>query len=215
MQRGTVARAGAIGVPILAIVVVLSLSSVAEDAPEPIFGHADYPFRFDTVAQMVYASDLVIQGTVVETAPGRVVDDGHTRHQSRDVTVQISDVLHGSAKGEVVLFEESGWEDGRPLVLNGVQPSTAGEEVLLFLAWQALPDGDVLQLVSDQGRYSVIGGELRGAANGDPLIEELESLGTGAKQAIEAASDEVIAGNVEPADPAFWSEEDNPPNSSP
>jgi len=150
-------------------------------APAPVAVDSDAA-RYASLDELVAASDLVVRGRVTDTERGRWFGDGtdSARIQSRLVTLEVEDVLHGDAPdgaGGTLLVEEEGWtEDGAPLVVDGAAPSADGDEGIWFLVDPGDDTTDALIIVGAQGRYLVDGSHLTGAEGDDPLVAELAAL---------------------------------------
>ena len=184
---------GARWLPALAVVVALAVGGGvwlagrdgpapprAEDLP-PVQVTSDAPRRA-TLDELAAAADLVVRAQVVGTARGRVFGDpGATSAiESRVVTLQVTRVLRGTGgePGGRLLVEEEGWTlDGAPLIVDGLAPSTVGDDAIWFLASVGADEDARYVVVSAEGRYLVDGDALEGAAGDDPLIAELEALG--------------------------------------
>ena len=186
--------------PIVAVVVAIAVfwwvarspepSSVASGptgstpgtAAEVVEVQASSAVRFAGLDDLVRASDLVVQGTVVQTSRGRLVGSGDDAIVSRIVTLRIDEVLRGEgrAPGDRVLVEEEGWlTDGRLLSVNGAAPSATGDTGIWFL--QAVHDPELTGFTSTngQGRYLVrpdAPDALTGSDQQDPLVQELQRL---------------------------------------
>jgi hypothetical protein len=163
-------------------------------APEPVAVSSDAP-RLATLDELVAASDVVVEGRVVETRRGRSFGEpGGRTIVSRLVTLRVDAVLAGARPAEgAVLVEEEGWlDDGSPLVVDGLRPTEEGDSGVWFLAAGGDPDVPAYVVVGPQGRYLAEGGRLTGAAGDDPLVSDLASLGPGglaeAVTAVTAAS---------------------------
>ena len=86
---------------------------------------------------------------------------------TRLLVLEVSDVLAGSADGDVIV-EEPAPGDGTPVVVDGIQPLDVGDQAVWFLV---AGDGETMPyfaLVNRQGRYTITGDTLRPAAD-DPL----------------------------------------------
>jgi hypothetical protein len=141
--------------------------------------------------ELVAASDVVVEGRVVETRRGRSFGEpGGRTIVSRLVTLRVDAVLAGAAPtAGAVLVEEEGWlDDGSPLVVDGLRPTEEGDSGIWFLAAGGDPDVPAYVVVGPQGRYLAEDGRLAGAAGDDPLVSDLASLGPdGLAEAITAA----------------------------
>ncbi|MGH2683386.1 MAG: hypothetical protein ACRDIX_09165 [Actinomycetota bacterium] len=147
---------------------------------------------FSDLAQMVATSDAVVQGTVIETEPGRVVGgqdprpEGDGAIQFLQVTISIDKVLYGSLPEGSFLVEEDGY--------NGVPPSEVGDRGFYFVHLkQDETDKPYYRLINSQGRFLVQGERLVGSNDSDSWVQaieavsplELEALVAQAKEAIE------------------------------
>lgn len=154
-------------------------TTTAAPTPDPVEVESDAQ-RYASLDELLAASDVVVRGRVTDAERGRWFGDGtsSTRIQSRLVTIDVEDVLKGSAPvGGTLLLEEEGWtEDGAPLVVDGAAPSAEGDEGIWFLVDPGDDTTDALILVGAEGRYLVDGDRLRGAAGDDPLVDELSAL---------------------------------------
>jgi hypothetical protein len=82
-------------------------------------------FSFESLPQMVATSDLVIEGTVQEVEPGRVVGEGDAEIQFAQVTLSVDRVLSGRMDAASVVLEEYG--------LERRHPSRVGDHGVYFL----------------------------------------------------------------------------------
>ena len=111
-------------VPLLAgivAVVVASLRSGDDDpaAIELTSSAAD----FSTADDLVAASDLVVVATVADIADGRQITapaDPDAAVVTRLLVLDVSDVLAGSADGDVIVEEPAALGDGTPVVVDGI-----------------------------------------------------------------------------------------------
>jgi hypothetical protein len=184
-----------LGGPVAAAIVAVAAALVVagrEDASAPVLAErpaerepvavsSDAP-RMATLAELVAASDVVVQGRVVETGRGRTFGEpGGRTIVSRLVTLRVDTVLAGTAPATgALLVEEEGWlDDGSPLVVDGLSPTEEGDSGIWFLAAGGDPDVPAYVVVGAQGRYLAEDGRLVGAAGEgpDPLASELASLG--------------------------------------
>ena len=75
-------------------------SGEAGETPLPVAAASIY--EFEDLGEMVEASELVVRGHVVTTARGRVVGEGESAVISRLITLQIDEVLAGTAAAPTV-----------------------------------------------------------------------------------------------------------------
>ena len=101
-------------------------------------------FSFESLSQMVATSDLVIEGTVQEVEPGRVLGEGDAAIQFAQVTLSVDRVLFARVDAASVVLEEYGLELGHP--------SRLGDHGVYFLHQKT--DAPALhRLVNSQGRF--------------------------------------------------------------
>jgi hypothetical protein len=154
--------------------------SAPDAVPAPVAVSSDAP-RLSSLDELVAVTDLVVRATVVDAARGRVFGDPDSEAtiESRVLTLRIDGLLHGTDPHQrEVLVEEEGWDaDGAPLVVDGADPSTIGDDGVWFLSGVGSGEEHRYVVVSAEGRYLVEGGGLRGARGNDPLIARLVALG--------------------------------------
>jgi hypothetical protein len=141
---------------------------------------------FDSLLTMGQQSDLVIEGTVLAVERGRLVGDpSGTAIVSRLVTVRIEHVFAGSDAGRnrpgaVLIVEEEGWlDDGTPLLVDEVDPSTVGLRALWFLTDIDVDETPTYVVISSQGRFDRVGNatdSVDGGLDDDPLVAFVETL---------------------------------------
>jgi hypothetical protein len=88
---------------------------------------------FQDVATLTQSSDAVVHGKVLKTA-SRWTSDG--KKIVTDITVQVSDVLKGSAGKTVVVMQPGGEVGNIGQKVSGLASFSEGEEVVLFLEHQ-------------------------------------------------------------------------------
>jgi hypothetical protein len=137
---------------------------------------------FTSLDEMVAASDVVVIARALAVAPGRsfVTEDG-SGIRSQVVTLEVGRVLAGADPGPTIgMEEEAATADGRPVEVDGLRPTAAGDQGIFFLVSGDDPDVPYFATVSTAGRYlraSTEQGddELLGADL--PLARELAALG--------------------------------------
>lgn len=150
--------------------------------PAPLAAASDAP-RFPSLEQLTDAADVVVRAEVTHAERGRWFGGGAggPRVQSRILTLQVSDVLAGTAPDVAnLLVEEEGWlDDGAPLAVDGLAPSKDADDGIWFLVAGGDPDLGAYLVVGGQGRYLVAadGDSLSGAKGTDPLVDRLAGLG--------------------------------------
>jgi hypothetical protein len=167
-------------------------ASSTRTTPAEVEVTSDAP-RHATLAELVAASDLVVRADVLRTEHGRVFGEpgSGAAIESRVVTLSITRVLHdggtgtGTAPGRRLLVEEEGWTaDGAPLVVDGLAPSSEGDDAIWFLTRVGEDEEVRYVVVGPQGRYRITDGRLVGARGDDPLIASTSAM---APDALEAA----------------------------
>lgn len=149
-------------------------------------GTAREVFNFDSIAEMVATSDLVVEGTVTAVRPGRVleVDGGHT-FQFTDVDVAIKEVLAGgqadtriSLEIDQGLFPRLGTSEVWPKV---------GADYFLFLHEKA--DNGRLRPTSSNGVLMIDGASVRSEQMENVLGDSLDGTSVeSVRAAIEASA---------------------------
>lgn len=167
-----------------------SVSSVPQglDGLPTIDVHADDFQQYATVEELVEASDVVVEGSVVDVSDGtfeaapELEDFGG--EQQVEIALNVEGVVHGAgvSPGETVTLEWSGYkvdESGNPTevyVVNGVPFPVVGSEEVWFLIHDE-EHGWVLADIDD-GRFARSGRSLRALAEtAGPAAKEVEQLG--------------------------------------
>ncbi|SCG45406.1 hypothetical protein [Micromonospora halophytica] len=215
VRRLGLAAAGAVAVTALVASVGVGNADtgVRYDArPEGLaFGKEAY--HFDTVEQMTATSHLVVLGTVLSAAPGRLgsVDEdpaavgGDIR--LRTVTLDVVDVLHNPKNLLVpprITLEEEGWdEEGRGYVANNVAWSEVGDTGYFFLRRAAgVTDPHTFQLASSDGRALVVDGALKPSNPENDLATSISTMAPSfLNNSVVVASGQVAAGTLTPSVP--------------
>ena len=143
------------------------------------------PVTFTSFEDMVFSSDLVIEGRVVASKPGELRGegpDGLGGVQFAETTVEVDRVLAGTVDPDTVTVESMGWTSvGRPIeFLDGSTHHihTAGERAIFHLVRTRRRDDRVVyRLTSSQGKF-IYGpdGSLRATRTDDPLVLEMAAL---------------------------------------
>ena len=153
-------------------------------------------FSFQSLPQMLATSDLVIEGTVQEVEPGRVLGEGDAAIQFAQATLSVDRVLFGKVDAASVALEEYGLELGHP--------SRVGDHGVYFL--QQKTDAPAFhRLVNSQGRFLDDGkGGLVAPNDGADWVKAIEGEPLSQLESdVEAAARAVAKGRVEPAKPNF------------
>ncbi|CAN5695391.1 hypothetical protein BH10ACT3_BH10ACT3_13630 [soil metagenome] len=190
-----------VGAGLAGLVVFLVTGSSGSDngsdgatQPDPVVIEADSVYDFDTMDELIAASDLIVRARVVDTAKGDVIgadgaDPASAAIVVRDVTLRVDEVFAAAtaagagpavADGDRIVVAEEGWlASGEPLIIDGLGPSAEGDDAIWFL--QAVPaagpDEPGYIVINSQGRYLIDDDDLRGADGDDLLVKKVESLG--------------------------------------
>lgn len=149
--------------------------------PAPLAVESESQFQFDSLDELVAASDLVVRARVESVERGRVFGSGDASGAaivSRQITLAVSEVLAGpvDVPRRVVVAEEGWLPDGTPLIVDGLRIVEPGDQAIWFLDAVDDPDFPGFVVVNYQGRYLVDGERLEGAGREDPLVRELAAL---------------------------------------
>jgi hypothetical protein len=160
----------------VAVVVALRADDERDSPPIELSSSA---VDFATADELFAASDLVVVAPVIGVADGRQLTapgDPDAAVVTRLLVLDPSDVLAGSAAGDVIVEEPATLGDGTPVVVDGISPLDVGDEAVWFLV---AGDGEAMPyyaVTNRQGRYTVVGDALQPASD-DPLSTELAALG--------------------------------------
>lgn len=119
------------------------------------------------VAELTYAADAVVQGTV------RRVESrwsGDHRRIITDVEIQVTEALKGEPGSTVIVTQPGGHVDGIGQVVHGLASFTPGEEVVVFLERRGKDAFQVSAMA--QGKFRVQRG-----ADGKTVMAVPESTG--------------------------------------
>ncbi|MGB0114539.1 MAG: hypothetical protein WBP59_15065 [Ilumatobacteraceae bacterium] len=128
--------------------------------------------RFDDLAGLVDASDLVVVGTVVDVADGRTLTDPADPDaglRTQLLQVEVDDVVIGDVSGPLVLEQEATLLDGTPMVVNGVAPLRVGDNGIMFLVRGDTDEFPYAALVNEQGWVPVLDAALAPIEPDDPI----------------------------------------------
>jgi len=132
---------------------------------------------FDTLDDLVAASDLVVIATVNEIAEGRTItspDDADAGIRTRLVELGVIDVLHGNASDQLIVEEAAAFADGTPIVLDGMTELGEADSAVWFLVAGGSETMPYFAAVNSQGRFQITG--TLDPSGDDPLSQELASL---------------------------------------
>jgi hypothetical protein len=151
---------------------------------------------FESLPQMVATSHLVIEGTVQEVEPGRVLGDGDAAIQFAQVTLSVDRVLFARMDAASVVLEEYLLELGHP--------SRVGDHGVYFLH-QKTDAPAFHRLVNSQGRLLDDGkGGLVAPNDEADWVKAIEGESLSQLESdVEPAARAAAEGRVEPAKRTF------------
>jgi len=168
--------------PAVAIVVVAGVAGVlrlsGDDEPDPEAVQSSAAV-FETLDDLVAASDLVVVGTITDVADGRTITspgDPGAGIRTRLVELDVTDALHGDAPDPLVVEEANAFADGAPIVLDGMTELHDGDTAIWFLVAGGSDAMPYYAVVNSQGRFQIMGDSLT-ASGDDALSLELVALG--------------------------------------
>jgi hypothetical protein len=137
-----------------------------------------YAFHFDTLADMVATSASVVEGTVVDAARGRVIDEHEVTYTRRLLTIQVDRTLAGRPAANRVTVETAGWRQvvGHPeteLRIEDEVHVTVGANGIFFL--YDFEHNGHFGFVNDQGLLLTDAGKVQRSSRGDTLVQQLEA----------------------------------------
>ena len=153
-------------------------------------------YAFISLPQMVATSDVIVDGTVDSTQPGRVVGEGDAALQFTQVDLKVNEVLFGSLSSPSVTIEEGG--------LEGNHPSKVGDTGIYFLHEKVDAPG-IYRLVNSQSRFlETSKGTLLAPNDEAQWVKSIEGMTLDELKALIAtAVNAVEEGKVAPASPAI------------
>jgi hypothetical protein len=155
--------------PALAAIVALT-ALIAWVTPAP--ATTVIPPKFE---ELVGKSDYIIRA-VVSDVSAEIVGTGSSRHILTKITVQVHQVISGSAPSTVVLEQLGGQVGAERMVVDGTPTFQVGDEDILFVHGNGKNFSPFVALM--HGRYPILkdstGREYVARANGTPLYSEQE-----------------------------------------
>lgn len=94
---------------VVTIVAIFVLAGCRE-RPDTVT-HGDYKDVFETLPDLVAASDIVVLGTVESAAIGNSIAKGGGPPYSRDLTVRVQKQYYGQSVGARIVVQQEGYED--------------------------------------------------------------------------------------------------------
>lgn len=158
---------------------LLAFAGLTSSRGYPI-AHGLEDFHFENLPDLIATSDLVVIGTVTDTARGPVFGQAPGTLQLRDITLHVREVLYGRYTDGTLTMLELGWgAEGSPLQLNDLGPTHVNDRGIHFLRqWDVGGVGPIWMLTNTQGRYRVQqDGSLEPGAHHDELSQELATRG--------------------------------------
>ena len=153
----------------LLIAAVVTWIRWPDSPPEPVDVTSTSP-TFDTLEDLVAASDLVVIGVIEDAAVGRAISDPTDPTagiRTTLYTLQIDTLLAGEAADRVTIEHETALLGGTPITIDGIEPPQVGERSLFFLIAGTTNEFPHHALIGSQGRYPINGSTIRSISN-DP-----------------------------------------------
>ena len=168
--------APAAAIVLVAVVVGLVQLVGDDDRPEAMAVESSADL-FDSLDDLVAASDFVLVATITDIADGRTItssDNPAAGIHSRLVELDVNEVLHGDAIDRVVVEEADAFADGTPIAVDGMTELHNGDAAVWFLVAGGSDAMPCYATVNGQGRIRIVGDSLD-ASGDDPLSQEVAS----------------------------------------
>ena len=168
--------APAAAIVLVAVVVGLVQLVGDDDRPEAMAVESSAAL-FDSLDDLVAASDFVLVATITDIADGRTItssDNPAAGIHSRLVELDVNEVLHGDAADRVVVEEADAFADGTPVAVDGMTELHNGDAAVWFLVAGESDAMPYSAAVNGQGRIRIVGDSLD-ASGDDPLSQEVAS----------------------------------------
>lgn len=149
-----------------------------EDDPDPV-AIASSAETFQSLDELVAASDIVVVATVTGIESGRTItspSDPGAGIRTRLVGLQITQPLRGEPPAHLVVEEAASFTDDTPIAVDGMDELPKGQQAVWFLVTGGNDDMPYFATVNGQARYHVLGDTLDPAGH-DALSRELAALG--------------------------------------
>ncbi|MEM1333016.1 MAG: hypothetical protein AAGG08_06105 [Actinomycetota bacterium] len=192
-ERPAVANSGGTGrwrrfvVPLAVVAAVGAFALVSlrggDADPEPVAIEAAGS-RFDTIAEMTVASDLVVEGVIVSADDGRRITDPADPEAglvTRLYQLEIREVFRGDDLEFALVEQEDTLLDGTPIVVNGLTPHQVGDAGFWFLVLGDSEEFPFSAVVNEQGRLLLSAADtiqtplIDGIVDADELREALRT----------------------------------------
>lgn len=174
----------------VAVAIIAVWATSRDAAPDPVDVTSSAPV-FDSLDELVAASDLVVVATFGPAGEGRAIGDPADPRAGVLTTlsrIDVEEVLAGQASGPVVVETPTRLLDGTPVTVDGVAPPSTGERAVLFLVSGRDDTFPYTAVVGPQGRLVLSGGAVTVLAS-DPLSRRLGELDLVAlRQAVRATA---------------------------
>ena len=160
-----------------AIVTIVALSVLAgcRERPDTVT-HGDYKDVFETLPELVAASDVVVLGTVESAAVGNSIAKGGGPPYSRDLTVRVEKQYYGQAVGARIVVQQEGYEDdGGDFSYELMEQPWLypGDRAAFFLETSELPPYDHFFIVTP-GQFSLKEDGIVSITAEDPIARQLD-----------------------------------------
>ena len=133
-------------------------------------------YNFDTLAEMVATSDLVVEGEVMSDSRGDI-HVGHGGSVDHLAYLRVLETFKGATPVNVAVVEP-GWDDqGRAYVVDGLPSLRPSNRVLLFLR-RLNQDGsaDLYVRVSSAGQFFLDGDSVTTGEAVDAAVEKIKTM---------------------------------------
>lgn len=168
------------------IVLVLVVAGVAllglrndDELPAPVDIAASGP-RFETLAELVEAADVIVEGRIVGVSDGRSITDPSdptTGFTTSLFQLEVTTAYVGTTATSLIVEQEAALLDGTPIVVNGLRPNAVGDAGFWFLVRGGDEEFPYVALVNEQGRLLVEDGSSLVDVLGRPTeVERLRTL---------------------------------------
>ena len=165
------------GKAIGAIVTIVALSVLAgcRERPDTVT-HGDYKDVFETLPELVAASEVVVLGTVESAAKGNSIAKGGGPPYSRDLTVLVEKQYYGQTVSARIVVEQEGYDgDGgdRSYELMEQPWLYPGDRAAFFLETSELPPYDHFFIVTP-GQFTLKEDGIVSISAQDPIARQLD-----------------------------------------
>jgi hypothetical protein len=165
---------------LVAAAAIAGVAMLGDDEPGPVEVESSAS-EFDSLGELIAASDLVVVATVTEVDDGRTItapDDPDAGIHTRLVRLDVREVLAGETAVAVVVEEAATFADGSPIEVDGMSRLRDGDVAIWFLVAGGSDAMPYFAAVNGQARFVVVGETLEPSGS-DELSRALAALGAG------------------------------------